>query len=49
MRRNYQNLEDLVLENKQELLADKEQIEQIERRLEKVQADLVRKKRKEIS
>ena|GEM_PF-5990037 len=49
MRKNYQNLEDLVLENKQELLADKERIEQIERRLEKVQIDLVMKKRKEIS
>jgi len=49
VRKNYQNLEDLVLENKQELLADKERIEQIERRLEKVQIDLVMKKRKEIS
>lgn len=48
VRMNYQNLEDLVLENKEELLADKQRVKQIEMRLEKVQVDLVRQKRREI-
>lgn len=36
----YQNFEDLVQQNKQELLKDENELEQIELRLEKKQSDI---------
>lgn len=49
MRPKTLNFEQLVNQNKQELLSDEQRISQIEMRLEKKQTDLVMKKRKGIS
>lgn len=49
MRPKTLNFEQLVNQNKQELLSDEERVSQIEMRLEKKQAELVTEKRKGIS
>lgn len=49
MRPKYLNFEDLVLQNKEDLLADKRKVEQLEMRLEKKQFDSIYTTRKNIS
>ncbi|TQS75724.1 FbpB family small basic protein [Ornithinibacillus gellani] len=47
MRRRLSKYEQLVQQNKQDLLRDEKKIAQIELRLEKRQTDLVKKKRRD--